>query len=470
MNNNRYTLLISNTVIFSIGNILVKLISFFLMPLYTSVLTTEQYGVAELLNSSVEIILPLATLCIVEALYRFSIDADSNINSLFTNALMIILVGDVFVIIGCILLKCIANYQLAFEFAVLYIAISSYKFTTQFARGLGHAKRFALCGALNAILLLISNWILLGIRGGGVREYLLSFSISYGITSVFAIIFSKEWNYIKINAFDKDSLKAMLKYGIPDIPNTLSWWVNSASDRYIIMYFCGASISGLYTAASKLPAMINLIASIFQQAWQYSAAKEIEKDDNKDFFSNVFRAYILVCILLCAFLILFNRLICSILLKEDFYSTWRFVPMLLLAATFGCIASYFGSFYGALKNNVAAMFSTVMGAIVNLILNLILIPVYGGFGAAIATAISYGTISLIRFCDIKKRIDIELNYRKILIQLILLILLTVLSMSDLFVITYIWGIFSILIIVFLDYNLIKNTIKRVLVLIKKIRI
>lgn len=462
MNKNRYMLLISNTAIFAIGNILVKLMSFFLMPLYTSVLTTEQYGVSELLNSSVEIILPLATLCIVEALYRFSIDKDANSNSLFTNALVIILVGDVIVGVGCVLLKHFNDYQYAFEFAILYIAISSYKLTTQFARGLGHTKRFAFYGVVNAVLLIISNLILLVIMKGDIREYLLSFSIGYGITSIVALFASNELRYVHIGAFDKVSLKAMLKYGIPDIPNTLSWWVNSVLDRYILMYFCGASISGLYTAASKLPAMINLVTSIFQQAWQYSAVKEIDSEDNKSFFANVFRAYTCVCVLLCVILIICNRLICGILLKTDFYSAWRFVPMLLLAATFGCFSSYFGSFYGALKNNVAAMFSTVTGAVVNLILNLVLIPLYGGFGAAVATAISYGTISLIRFFDLKKRINIVLNYPRIIMQLVILVLLTVLSMSDYYIATYIFGLFAIIIIIFLDFELINNIFKKLI--------
>ena len=92
MENNKYIALVSNTAIFAVGNILIKLIAFFLMPLYTYVLTTEQYGIAELLNSSIEIVVPIATFCIVEALYRFAIDEDANHIKIFTNAIVILLI------------------------------------------------------------------------------------------------------------------------------------------------------------------------------------------------------------------------------------------------------------------------------------------------------------------------------------------------------------------------------------------
>lgn len=234
------------------------------------------------------------------------------------------------------------------------------------------------------------------------------------------------------------------------------------------MFFCGADISGLYTAASKLPAMINLVTSIFQQAWQYSAAKEINSKDGKVFFSNVFRVYTYVSILLCIILVVNNRFICSFLLKSQFYHAWKFVPMLLLAATFGCFSSYFGSFYGALKNNVAAMLSTLVGAIINVILNLILIPMCGGVGGAIATAVSYGVISLIRFFDLKRRVSININYLRITIQFIVLIVVVLFAMTELYTLTFIIGISGILIVIVTDFDLLKRSFSKVLSVICKL--
>lgn len=388
------------------------------MPLYTSALTTEQYGVSELLNSSIEIVLPVCTLSIVEALYRFSIDKDADHQSLFANSICIAIIGDVVVVFFCFILGFIFKYDYALEFALLYCSTVLFRVTIQFARGLGHTKRYALYGVLNALILVASNYILLVVMHGGIQAYLLSFAISHGVTGIIAFFLSKEYKFLKRTCLNIPLLKSMLKYSLPGIPNMLSWWVNSVSDRYIVLLFCGSGLTGLYTAASKLPAMVNIVTSIFQQAWQYSTAKEIDEKDNKEFFTNVFKVYSIICLLICTLLIILNKLICSLLLKSDFYTAWRFVPLLLLAATFGCYSSYFGTFYNAIKRNKMLMVSTVVGAIVNISLNFIIIPFLGGVGAAIATAVSYAIVLLIRVVNISKVIQLEISYSKWIIQIL----------------------------------------------------
>ena len=425
--NSKYKILASNTVIFAVGNILVKLISFFLMPLYTSILTTEQYGVAELLNNTIEIVLPLATLCVVEALYRFSIDENTNHSELFMNSLFVIVIGDIVVAIGSVVCYYCIGYTYALYFLLLFITTTFYKVTCQFARGLGHVKRYALYGVTNSLILVASNVVLLGIFKGGVAAYLLSFSISYGISGILALVFSREYKFIQKDQLNFRSLKEMLSYSLPSIPNMLSWWVNSLSDRYIVLLFWGSGITGLYTAASKLPAMINLVTSIFQQAWQYSTATEIDSEDNSSFFSNIFRGYAYFCALACGGLLILNKIICKILLQSDFYSAWKFVPLLLLAATFGCIATYFGTFYNAVKNNKMLMVSTIVGAIINFGLNFFLIPQYGGMGAAIATAFSYFVIMVIRMVDVCRFINIKIDFTRFWIQFLTLFIAVLFS-------------------------------------------
>lgn len=460
----KYKLLLSNTAIFAIGNLLVKIISFFLIPLYTSVLTTEQYGVAELLNNTIEMVLPIATLSIVEALYRFSIDRDTNKKSLFTNSIFMILLGDVVVALVAMVLFHLLDYKYAYHFFLLYVTTSFYKLTTQFSRGLGHVKRYAFYGVLNSLLLVTSNLVLLVKFNTGITGYLLSFSIAYGVTAIVALLVSNQYSYVSLKSFDVNLLKNMLRYSLPSIPNMISWWINSLSDRYIVLLYWGASSAGLYTAASKLPALINMITAIFQQAWQYSTATEIHKKDSKPFFSIVFRVYMYLCIIASSTVMVFNKSISRILFQEEFYRAWEFVPLLVLAATFGCIATYFGTFYNALKNNYMLMISTMIGAVINVSLNFILIPIYEGLGAAIATAISYFIVMIIRMIDIKKHIDIELNIYRFMNQIVVLsITALVVSFESSYttVITILLFLFSL----FSDYKVLKRT---VFVLINKV--
>ena len=458
--NSKYKILASNTVIFAIGNILGKLISFFLMPLYTSVLTTAQYGVAELLNNTIEIVLPVATLCIVEALYRFSIDDEVDHSTLFVNSLLVVLVGDIIVGIACIIWYKVIGYQYALYFFALFLTTTFYKLTTQFARGLGHVKRYVLYGVLNSLLLVGTNVLLLVFMNGGVAAYLCSFAVGYGVSGFVALILSKEYKFFKLAKFSSIKLKEMLKYSLPSIPNMLSWWVNSLSDRYIVMFFWGVSVAGLYTAASKLPAMINLVTSIFQQAWQYSTAVELGDKDSKAFFSNVFRVYTYFCIVVCAGLVVINKILCKILLQSEFYSSWKFVPFLLLAATFGCIATYFGTFYNAKKNNTMLMVSTLVGAMSNVILNFALIPRMGGTGAAIATAVSYFIVMVTRMINVRKYVSIDIDVKRFVLQFAFLII-SVLVGCFTGIGTVLVTVLALLVIVLSDVKILKQGVQRV---------
>lgn len=458
MESNKYKVLLSNTAVFAVGNILVKLIAFVLMPLYTSALTTEEYGVSELLNSTTEIIIPLATVCIIEALYRFSIDKNVDYKSLFANSFRIIVVGDVIILIGCIISKIFFAYEYAFYFCGLYICTTFYKMTTQFARGLGHVKRYAFYGVLNSLSLVICNVIFLVKLHGGIGAYLSSFTIAYGIAGGVAFLISKEYRYFSLKKGDVQQLKEMLKYSIPSIPNMISWWINSVSDRYILILFWDASIVGLYTAASKLPAMINLVSSIFQQAWQYSTAKEIESEEKSDFFSTVLRGYLYICVCSCGCLILLNKVICRILLKTEFYNAWKFVPLLLLAAMFGCISTYFGTFYQALKKNTMLMISTVTGAIINIILNFTLIPTYGGFGAAIATVMSYIIVTVVRVIDVRNKIHLNIQWWRVFLQIVMVIMMMIFETFIQIEYIYILEIICLFIIILSDLKLVKRVL------------
>ena len=438
MKGNKYKTLLSNTMIFAMGNILIKLISFILMPLYTSYLTSAQYNTSELLNSTIEIVIPIATLCIIDALYRFSIDDNADYSTMFANAIFITLIGDIIIGILCCVVFMIIRYQFIIDFFILLLSATFYKLVTQFARGLGESRKFVLYGVTNTLVLVLSNVVLIVFFHGGVRSYLISFSLGYAIAGIFAFVYSKEYIYMKNVKVDFYSLKNMLNYSIPIIPNMLSWWINSVSDRYLLLLFIGDSAAGLYTAASKLPAMINLVSSVFQQAWQYSTAVEINKDDNKNFFTNVFNSYLFIGLITCTLLIMANKFICMILLKNYFFSAWKFVPILLLAATFGCISTYYGTFYQALKNNRMLMISTVIGAVLNIIMNLILIPCIGGLGAAIATAISYFVIMIIRMYDLQRKVHKGNDENKIIKSLFILTLYAAIS-------TYYSNIYSFII-------------------------
>ena len=103
-------------------------------------------------------------------------------------------------------------------------------------------KRYAFYGVLNSLSLVLCNVILLLKLHGGIGAYLSSFTIAYGIAGIVAFIMSEEYKYFSLKKGNTQQLKEMLRYSIPSIPNMISWWINSVSDRYILMLFWNAGL------------------------------------------------------------------------------------------------------------------------------------------------------------------------------------------------------------------------------------
>ena len=421
---NRIAFLLGNTLVFALGGLAVKAVSLVLMPLYTTALTAGEYGTAELLNSAIEIVLPLLSLGVVEALYRFSIDDDVPKDELFAGSLVVLGGGVVCTGVACALGSALWNMEHAGSFFVLFCSVCVFKATTQLARGLGHVRRFVLYGLINALAMVVSTYLLLVRAHTGIEGYLWSYTIGYLVGGLVAFLGSAEYRLLAPFRVDRVLLRRMLVYSLPLVPNLLSWWLVSVSGRYVVLWGSGVVAAGLFTAASKMPALVNIVASVFQQAWQYSTAREIDSPDRGAFFGVVMRGYSLATLTVAGLVIALNRPISRVMLQAEFAEGWRYVPLLMLVASFGVISIFFESFYQALKNSGVLMASTALGAVVNVILGVALVPFMGPWGAGLAGAVAYMLVLVVRARDLRRRINLPIDRLRLSYQLALLISIT----------------------------------------------
>ena len=214
----------------------------------------------------------------------------------------------------------------------------------------------------------------------------------------------------------------MLHYSIPLIINSIAFWVNSASDRYVVTWFCGLNANGIYSVASKIPSILNVFQIIFTQAWTLSAVKDFDPEDKNGFFSNTYRAYQAFITLGCSIIILCNRVLARFLYADEFFSAWQYVPWLTIAIVFSSVAGYIGGIFSAVKDSKAFAKSMLIGAIINLILNLIFTPIIGPLGAAIATATSYYIVLIIRIYQVKRYIKLRIRMMRDNISYLLLVI------------------------------------------------
>ena len=421
---NRIAFLLGNTLVFALGGLAIKAVSLVLMPLYTTALTAGEYGTAELLNSAIEIVLPLLSLGVVEALYRFSIDDDVPKDELFAGSLVVLGGGIVCAGVACALGRVLWNMEHAGSFFVLFCSVCVFKATTQLARGLGHVRRFVAYGLINALAMVVSTYLLLVRAHTGIEGYLWSYTIGYLVGGLVAFLGSAEYRLLAPFRVDRELLRRMLVYSLPLVPNLLSWWLVSVSGRYVVLWGSGVVAAGLFTAASKMPALVNIVASVFQQAWQYSTAREIDSPDRGAFFGSVLRGYSLATLSAAGLVIALNRPISRVMLQAEFAEGWRYVPLLMLVASFGVISIFFESFYQALKNSGVLMASTALGAGVNVVLGVALVPFMGPWGAGLAGAVAYMLVLVVRARDLRRRINLPIDRLRLGYQLALLISIT----------------------------------------------
>lgn len=224
----------------------------------------------------------------------------------------------------------------------------------------------------------------------------------------------------------------MLRYSLPMVPNSLAWWVIGASDKYVVIFFCGLAESGIYAVASKIPSIINVVTSIFGQAWTLSAVKDFDPEDRNGFFTHTYRAYNCIVVIMCSALIVSDEWLAHFLYANDFYAAWRYVPWLTIATVFGALSSYLGGIFSAKKDSAIFAQSSIAGAVSNLVLNLLTIPFVGALGAAIATAVSFFLMWLLRFIRARRYIRMRIpiyrdvaTYALLVVQSVALLLLEV---------------------------------------------
>lgn len=430
----KYEYLSRNALLFSISMFGSKFLTFLLIPLYTSVLSTSEYGIADLITTSVMVLGYIFTLNIADAVLRFSIES-KNSEEIVAYGFRIIAAGSI--ILGVLLCLFGSSNQVLWPkycYVYMWVYFVGLQFNTVFnnyLRAVDKVKAVAISGLLTTILTLVSNIIFLLLFDLKLQGYLLSMVIGVIGTCIFQMIFIKIPLRYYLSLKCENQLKIeMLRYSFPLIFNGIAWWMNSSLDKYFITYFVGTATAGIYAVSYKIPTLLMIVQSIFNQAWNLSAIKEYDKNDDDGFFSQTYTFYNTLLVLVCSVLLVLNIPLAKFLFANEFYVARKFVPLLLISTLFSAISGFIGSIFSAVKNSKVYTVSTISAAVINTILNCLLIPKYEAFGAAVATATSFFFVWLIRLICSKKYIKWNVNFAKDLIAYFLLIVQGGLAIYD----------------------------------------
>jgi len=431
MNKSKY--LIDNIFLFFLGNFGSKALTFILTPIYTLYLSTEQYGMVDLIQSTMNLLVPLLLLGSAEATMRFAMDKRMDNNEVLTFSIYILFGGTIILAISTPLLKNIevfSNYAIYIPW--IYFVTAGKGLLSQFCRGIEKIRLYVMDSLMTAAILLGLTIVFLAWLKWEAHGFLLAWIISNGVSCVFLVVSGKLYRYLTISSpISKEVFQKMLYYGLPLVPHSLSWSITSLLERYFVAIFCGLAINGLYSIAFRVPAIMAVFIEVFMQAWQLSAIKEYEVDRDNAFYCKVYKYYSTFIFLIGSGLILSSKLIALLLFKNEFYVAWKYVPLLMCAMTLANLQNYFGTLYTAFKKTNKLFITTISGALVSIALNLILIPWIEAYGAIIAIYISYIVVYIYRYTDTSKFIKININHKRIIATFLVMTAQAVLFTLDL---------------------------------------
>lgn len=428
----RYKRLLSNTAILGAGTFASKVLVFLLMPFYTSILSASEFGTADILSQTANLLMPLAAVGICDGLFRFVLDADDeNKKRILSSATAVLGIGSIALVAFIQILNLFSVFKGYVMLVAFYVIAANFHLAfANFVRAEGKTTAFAIQGIANTVSTILFNIIFLAVFDMGVLGYVLSVVVSDTIITIALIFSCKIYKNIDFRAVDKKMLGEMLKFSIPYITTTMMWLITSVSDRYIVTAFNGTEENGLYAAAYKIPTLVSLASGVFIEAWQLSSVKDALPEERSSFFGSVYKNYMSLMFMGASFIIAAAQIFMRLLLADSYFISWRYVPILVIATVFSALSAFMGSVYFLEKKSLLSMLTAMSGAIINVVINLMLIPKHGAMGAAVATFISYLAVYTIRALDTGNYVRFKLHLPRVIINTIVLFAQSIVMLEE----------------------------------------
>ncbi len=422
MKQNKWTRLASNTLIFTIGKFVSKLIVIFMLPFYTSYLSSAEYSTSDLITNLCNLLIPIACLGVSEGIFRNAAAKEGDKESFFTNGAVLMLIGSAIFLLLSPLLSLFDYFTDYVWLIIIYVLASNiHSVCSQYVCAIGRTKLFAVQGVINTMLTVLLNILFLVGFDMGINGYVLSIVLADFLSTVFLVFTAKLYRAFKPKKTNRRVMWELMKFCLPLVPSTVFWWVTGVSDRYMVAYLCSDAENGLYAAAYKIPTLLTYVVIIFNDAWKLSAVAESDdREGCAKFYSEVFKYYIAVMFAGGAILAVGAQIFAKILFAESYFSAWVYIPILSAATVFTSLDTFLGSAYFTVKKTGMSFWTALIGAVVNIALNIILIPSYGAIGASIATYASYFIVFVIRAVTMHRFIPFRMYPVRLIINTVLI--------------------------------------------------
>lgn len=425
--------LMKNTAILTVGNFSSKIMTVLMVPLYTSVLSTAEYGSYDIIYSAISLLIPIFTLNIADGVLRFSMEPQAQIHRIAKIGFALVIASSVTVMAGQMLPNAPWSNAAGIQyFAALYCSTALYQVMNSLTRGLNRMVDIAVAGVVSTAILLVLNLVFLLAMGMGLDGFFVANILSQLIPALYLLVRARKAILKRASSReDRGLYLRMVKYSAPLAITLIGWWLLNTADRYIVLAFCGVDANGLYSVAYRIPNTINTVSTIFIQAWQVSVVKSFDANDSDGFLRSTFASVESLLVIICGMAMPLSPLIAAVLFQGEFYQAWVYVPLLLVYAMVNSMSGMWTPFFSARFQNKPIVVSTIAGGAISIGMAVLLVPRIGVQGAVASSVVGAFVNWAYRGYRNKRNINASFRMRRSVVAQLLLIVSAGLTISHL---------------------------------------
>lgn len=419
---NKYQKLAGNMVVLAIGQLSSKLLVYVMLKFYQNALGTAGYGQMGNIVYACDLLITVVSLSMASGVLRFALEKSNDGAAVFSTAINIVIVSSMVFLLFVPLIGLIPMLKGYQWLIYIYVVLAALKeVCSYYVRARVSVVLYSIDGIVTTVMTVLFNLLFLGVFHFGVTGYVFSIVMGNVSSLIFLNLTAKLYGIYNPLKADSTIRSSLLRFCIPLIPTMIMWWVISGSDSFMVTSFIGEDANGIYQFAYKFPNLIVLVLGIFMQAWRMSAITERNSRTVSNFYSDIFSMLQTLMFLAAGgIMLVLHPIIMPLFAGDGFDYAYFYVPILLGAAIFQSFDSFLSTIYEAAQKTTHSLISSVIGAVANIALNLILIPLMGVTGAAIATMASYVVVFIYRIIDTKKILYMTVYWAKIIINITLL--------------------------------------------------
>ena len=410
------TNLAKNTLMLSLGTFLTKGLSFIMIPFFSRWLSTEDYGVFDVICTYVTLLLPIMGLSSNEALFRFSMDevSEENKKKYVSSCFSIFSTGVLFSGVVLMILKLTGIWNLALSFFIILIGETYNLYFRGFLRSIKRLDIYSYVNAISTVFIAIFVFLFVKVWNLKLEGMIIGYGVGYILGDIVVVFVTRFWKYFSLRCISFQEARKLINYSFSLIFNSISWWIINISDRTIILIFLGPVANGIYAIANKIPNILSSVFGTFSVSWQQSAVEALGYKDKEEYYNRIYNNLLIIILSLSCGVLSSNFILFNYIFDQKYFDAYMYSPILITGTVFLIISQFFGGIQISLKMPRENGLTTVVGAICNIMIHLLLINIIGLFAAAISTLVSQIFVCFLRSRSLKKEIHLKYSPKALL--------------------------------------------------------